>query len=250
MPGPCRLSHPDRATVLFIADLHLERQRPAMIDAFERFCAGPARAGAAIYILGDLFEVWIGDDDDDPAWDRVRDALRGLTAAGMAVYFMAGNRDFLLGEQFAESTGIQRLAEPTLIALGEQRTLLCHGDTLCTDDVQYQAFRAQVREPRWQREFLARPLAERRGIAAGLREDSGGAIAGKSAAAMDVNAEAVRALCREHGADRLIHGHTHRPGRDDWTIDGRPVARWVLADWFDAASMLRARHGAIAAEAI
>ncbi len=235
----------DAATVLFIADLHLDPGRPGMSDAFHDFCAGPARTARAVYILGDLFEVWIGDDDDDPVWDRVIDAIGALSAHGVAVHFMPGNRDFLVGDRLLARTGMVRLDDIELITLGERRTLLCHGDTLCTDDTAYQTFRRQVRSAEWQRDFLARPLAERRRIAAGLRDNSGDAMSGKSAGEMDVNADALRTTCREQAVERIIHGHTHRPTRDQWTIDGKTVERWVLADWFTTGSMLRARDGGI-----
>lgn len=237
----------DDATVLFIADLHLDPARPAMIEAFRSFCAGPARTARAVYILGDLFEVWIGDDDDEPAWAGVVDALAALSASGVAVHFMPGNRDFLVGEDLLARTGMHGLGDVERIELGGRPTLLCHGDTLCTDDTGYQDFRAQVRDPVWQRRFLARPLAERRAVAAGLRDDSGNAMSGKSAAEMDVNPEALRALCREHGVERIIHGHTHRPMHDEWHLDDRVVGRWVLADWFARGSMLRAQGGDIEA---
>ena len=243
MPPPVRAHYTDDATVLFLADLHLDASRPAMTEAFCRFCAGPARAADAVYILGDLFEVWIGDDDDDPYWTPILDALSGLTASGVPVYFMAGNRDFLVGAEFVARTGVEYLADPDLIALGRRRAVLCHGDTLCTDDRDYQAFRRRVREPQWQRDFLARPLGERREIAAGLRADSGTAMAAKSVTAMDVNPDAARELCRQQAADCLIHGHTHRPGHDYWTVDGHAVERWVLPAWFSAPSILRARGG-------
>ena len=246
MPPAARAHYPDDATVLFIADLHLDASRPAMTDAFCAFCAGPARSADALYILGDLFEVWIGDDDDDPTWEPVLDALAGLTASGVPVHFMAGNRDFLVGEDFVYRTGVEHLADLDLITLGGRRTVLCHGDTLCTDDHDYQAFRRQVREPGWQRDFLARPLAERRAIATGLRADSGTAMADKSATTMDVNPDATRELFRQYSADRLIHGHTHRPGHDRWVVDGRTLERWVLADWFSVPSMLRAHRGSLA----
>lgn len=237
----------DDATVLFVADLHLDPGHPRMIDAFRAFCTGPARTARAVYILGDLFEVWIGDDDDDPAWDRVIDAIGALSAHGVAVHFMPGNRDFLVGERLLARTGMLRLEDVEVITLGGRRTVLCHGDTLCTGDTAYQRFRHQVRSPEWQCDFLARPLAERRRVAAGLRDDSGDAMTDKSAGEMDVNADALRALCREQAVERIIHGHTHRPGQDRWEVDGTTVDRWVLADWFTAGSMLRARDGGIEA---
>ncbi len=240
-----RAAYADDATVLFLADLHLDPARPAMLQAFHAFCAGPARQARAVYILGDLFEAWIGDDDDHPAWAEVTASLAALTARGIALYFMPGNRDFLVGEAFLEATGAIGLADIELIDLGGRRTVLCHGDTLCTGDTAYQAFRARVRAADWQREFLARPLADRRALAAGLREDSGSAMSGKTVAAMDVQPEAVRTLCRKHRAERIIHGHTHRPTHDRWDVDGRSVDRWVLAAWFDTARFARARDGAV-----
>ena len=240
-----RARYADDATVLFLADLHLDPARPGMLAAFHAFCSGPARAARAVYILGDLFEVWIGDDDDEAAWAAVAESLAGLVARGIAVHFQAGNRDFLVGERFLGRCGAIGLDDIEVIELGGRRTVLCHGDTLCTDDSSYQAFRAQVRDPAWQRDFLARPLAERRAFAAGLREDSGRAMASKTPAEMDVNPDALRALCREQAADRVIHGHTHRPVHDRWSIDGRAVDRWVLADWFDRGSYLYARDGTL-----
>jgi len=235
-PAP---SHHGHEPVLFVADLHLDPARPEMIKRFEEFCAGPARAAQAVYILGDLFEVWIGDDDDDPQVARVLDAVAALVhAAGIPAWFMVGNRDFLVGDRFHEYTGLQPLPDEQLIDLFGRRALLCHGDTLCTDDVDYQRFRAMVRDPAWRREFLERPLAERRHVAENLRLDSGEAMADKSADAMDVNEAAVVDALRRHRADCLIHGHTHRPGMHTHHVDGRSVERWVLGDWYESASML------------
>lgn len=236
---------------MFIGDLHLDPARPEMIARFEDFCAGPARSAQALYILGDLFEVWIGDDDDDPGMARVLDALAALTlAAGVPAWFMVGNRDFLVGERFHRRTGLRALPDEQVIDLFGRSTLLCHGDTLCTDDVDYQRFRAMVRDDEWQREFLARPLAERRHMAENLRRDSGEAMAGKEDAAMDVNEDAVLEAIRRHGADCLIHGHTHRPGMHRHEVDGRPVERWVLGDWYQQASMLTATLSGIEARTI
>lgn len=245
MPAPPRARYADDAAVLFLADLHLDPVRPAMLDAFHTFCTGPARHARAVYVLGDLFEAWIGDDDDDPAWTAIRDALAALTARGVAVHFQAGNRDFLVGADFLAATGAIGLGDIEVIELGGRRTVLCHGDTLCTDDTAYQALRARVRDRAWQRDFLARPLAERRYLAAGLRDDSGSAMSGKTAAEMDVNPQALRALCRDQAAERIIHGHTHRPGHDRWRVDGATVERWVLGDWFERGSYLRAKDGTV-----
>ncbi len=224
---------------LFISDLHLDPQRPYMLALFRRFLAGiDAEACDGLYILGDLFEAWIGDDEDDPVLLRVLEDLAALSARGVPLSLMHGNRDFLIGERFAERTGARLLADPSVIDLYGRPTLLMHGDTLCTDDVDYQAFRAQVRNPDWQAAFLARPLAERRAIAAGLRETSKTETAGKAAEIMDVNAEAVVRALAEQGVDRLIHGHTHRPALHRLEVAGRAAQRIVLGDWYQTGSAL------------
>ncbi|WP_374264906.1 UDP-2,3-diacylglucosamine diphosphatase [Zoogloea sp.] len=216
----------------FISDLHLCADRPALTAVFERYLAGPARGAQALYILGDLFEYWAGDDDlDDPLNTHVAAQLAALAAVGCRIYFMPGNRDFLLGADFARRAHLEILPEPTLVPLGDTSALLCHGDSLCTDDLAYQAFRQQVRNPAWQVQFLGQPLATRKQIIAGVRMQSEAAKSGKAAAIMDVNAEAVAALLRQHGFPRLIHGHTHRPAEHRVDVDGHTCERWVLADW-------------------
>jgi UDP-2,3-diacylglucosamine hydrolase len=216
----------------FISDLHLSADRPELTALFERYLTGPARAAYSLYILGDLFEYWAGDDDlDDPLNRRVADALAAFAESGCNIHFMAGNRDFLLGSEFAARARLHILDEPTLIQLGEQRTLLCHGDSLCTDDLAYQAFRAQVRNPAWQAQFLTQPLAVRKQIIAGVRMKSETAKSEKDAAIMDVNGDTVAALLRQHGFPLLIHGHTHRPAVHQVEVDGQRCERWVLADW-------------------
>ncbi len=216
----------------FISDLHLSADRPALTALFERYLAGPARAAARLYILGDLFEYWAGDDDlDDPLNTHVAGLLAALAGAGCQVSFMPGNRDFLIGADFASRAGLQILAEPARIELGKQAFILCHGDSLCTDDVAYQAFRKQVRNPAWQAQFLGQPLAVRKQIIAGVRMKSEEAKSEKAAAIMDVNADAVAALFRGHGFAPLIHGHTHRPAEHRIVVDAQPCERWVLADW-------------------
>jgi UDP-2,3-diacylglucosamine hydrolase len=218
-------------TTLFVSDLHLEPTRPAITTLFLDFLEQRARRAEALYILGDLFEVWIGDDDDaKPGW-AVATALRALIDQGIPVYFLHGNRDFLLGNRFAAASGILLLPESVVIELAGERVLLLHGDTLCTDDVEYQAFRAQVRDPAWQARTLALPLAQRRMLAGRLRETSQSATRQKAADITDVNPTAVDQALRAHGVRHLIHGHTHRPALHDWMFDGQPARRAVLGDW-------------------
>jgi len=225
-------------TTLFISDLHLDESRPRLVAAFEELLAGEARGARALYILGDLFESYIGDDDDAPLNARVAHATRKVRDAGVPVYFMHGNRDFLLGEDYAVRAGMTVLADPAVIELTGERVLLMHGDTLCTDDVEYQKFRALVRDPQWQQAFLAKPLAERRAFAAQARGESRKHTASAKPEIMDVNQIAVEATMRRHGVRRLIHGHTHRPATHHFDIDGRKAERIVLGDWYEQASSL------------
>jgi len=251
MADPTPTGFPAVSTpALFIADIHLAPERPDIMAAFERFCRGPARAAASVYILGDLFEVWVGDDDDDPAWEPVLQTLADLAGAGVAVHFMPGNRDFLVGEQFARATGVRLLPDHTAVRIAGDPTLLLHGDDLCTDDVDHQAFRRAVRDPEWRAGFLARPLTERRAIAARMRAASLESMTTKSATMMDVSPGAVTDVCRQWGVRRLIHGHTHRPARHEHEIDGVRVERWVLGDWFEQASILRADDAGVRATGI
>jgi UDP-2,3-diacylglucosamine hydrolase len=226
-------------TTLLISDLHLEADRPELTQLFLDFLATRARRAAALYILGDLFEAWIGDDDDAPLAGDVTAALAALTGAGVATYFVHGNRDFLVGEQFAARTGVELLPEETVVEIGGVRTLLLHGDSLCTDDVAYQQFRAQARNPAWQRGMLAQPLAVRRAFAAQARAESGKHAATASMDIMDVNAGAVRAALARHDVRRMIHGHTHRRAMHAFELGGRRVERIVLGDWHAAGSALR-----------
>jgi UDP-2,3-diacylglucosamine hydrolase len=229
---------------LFVSDLHLAAQRPQMRAAFVRLLRSEARSAQALYILGDLFDYWIGDDDlEQPQHAELAAEIRALADTGCAVYFMAGNRDFLLGERFSAASGMSALADPARIELGGVPTLLLHGDTLCLDDADYQAFRRQVHDVRWQQQFLAQPRVQRREIALKLRADSESSQQLKTEAIMDVSPRAVEAAFRAHGCTRMIHGHTHRPGRHEHRIDGRSCERWVLADWYRRATYLRCDAG-------
>jgi UDP-2,3-diacylglucosamine hydrolase len=193
-----------------------------------------------LYVLGDLFEYWVGDDDlDDPFNAVVAGFFRRFAAGGAKLYLLHGNRDFLVGERFSRETGATLLPDPALVG----DTLLMHGDTLCTDDDDYQAWRRTARSTAWQAEFLAKPLAERRSVVRGLREKSKEVIQAKAADIMDVNADAVHDALRRHGATRLIHGHTHRPGLHVLEVDGRRCERWVLPDWYGAGGYLDVSGG-------
>lgn len=227
-------------TTLFISDLHLTAARPAITQLFLDFLAREARAAQALYILGDFFEYWIGDDAVEQAeYQPIIKALRALASAGTAVFLMHGNRDFLFGERFARESGCRLLADPSRIDLYGTPVLLMHGDTLCTDDVEYLAFRAMTRAEQWQREFLARPMAERDAIARDYREESRRSTAEKAPEIMDVTQAAVVAMLRDHGVRHLIHGHTHRPGDHVFDLDGAPARRIVLGDWYEQGSVLR-----------
>ena len=225
---------------LFISDLHLDDSRPAVVEGFERFLSRTAAGADALYILGDLFEYWVGDDGlAMPLPARAAEALSQL-AVRVPVYFMHGNRDFLVADRFAAASGAKLLADPTVVDLYGKPTLLMHGDTLCTGDVAYQKFRAQVRSPAWQSAVLAKPLAARIAMARQLRETSDAAKGEKGMEIMDVAPEAVEAAFRAHACDTLIHGHTHRPGRHEHVVDGRKCVRWVLPDWYGRGGYLEA----------
>ena len=218
---------------LFISDLHLSEERPAANERFIGFLEGKAREAEALYILGDFFEYWIGDDDLEAPFNAViAGLLRGLTRHGVPLHVMHGNRDFLLGQDFCRATGAQLLPDPSVIEIEGESTLLAHGDTLCTDDHDYQAWRRVARSQEWQREFLAKPRAERRRMILGLREKSRAVVQAKPADIMDVNDGAVVEALRAHGVRRLVHGHTHRAGRHEHAVDGRRCERWVLPDWY------------------
>lgn len=217
-------------STLFISDLHLSHQTPQVMDGFFAFLRTTAGNAEHLYILGDFFDAWIGDDDDDPLIHKVKEQLKQFTRH-CPVSFMHGNRDFLIGEQFAEDTGVCLLPEQAVIDLYGRNALLLHGDTLCTTDAEYMQFRAMVRAPQWQQQVLALPLEQRRLMAADLRAKSQSMNAIKAEDIMDVTPEEVVAVMAEHQVDLLIHGHTHRPGTHKLIVDNRPAERWVLGDW-------------------
>jgi UDP-2,3-diacylglucosamine hydrolase len=231
------------AATLFISDLHLSGERPAISERFFEFVHRQASRAAALYILGDLFEYWIGDDeldaaDGDPLAHRVAEALGELSRRGVGVAFMHGNRDFLIGRRFSEASGARLLADPSVEKVAGVRTLLMHGDTLCTDDHDYQAWRLTARSRAWQQDFLAKSLAERRSTLQALREKSKEVVGAKPAEIMDVSDLAVIEALRMHGLTRLVHGHTHRPARHVLEVDGRRCERWVLPDWYERGGYL------------
>ena len=224
---------------LFISDLHLSPDTPAATDALTHFLRNTAPAADALYVLGDLFEYWIGDEGlEQPFAKSLAQAFRALADGGVPVYFMHGNRDFLLGKRFALASGMKLLTDPNVVDLYGTRTLLMHGDTLCSDDVEYQKFRVMVRDPAWQQAFLAKPLDERMRMAREVRGRSEQAKQVKDMTIMDVAPATVDNALRSHGYARLIHGHTHRPARHEHKVDGRDCERWVLADWYDHGSYL------------
>jgi len=225
---------------LFISDLHLCHTRPAITALFVEFLQYAAINATSLYILGDLFEYWAGDDDIDDAHHRqVIDAIK-LLSVKTSVYFIHGNRDFLISHGFAGAANIQLLADPTLLQAYGKRILISHGDALCTDDVAYQTFRTQVRNPAWQQQFLAQPLSSRKLQIEALRMRSETEKSQKSETIMDVNEGAVQALFQAYNyPDLLIHGHTHRPAKHVLEIDKYYCERWVLGDWYDQGSCLK-----------
>ena len=225
---------------LFISDLHLDPSRPQITDLFENYLASDeVRHADALYILGDLVEAWIGDDDDAELPQRIAAATRAVRDAGVPVYFMVGNRDFLLGEVFAERAGLTLLDDGTVHHIHGRPTLLMHGDVLCTDDVAYQTVRQQVRNPEWQKQILSMPLEARRAFAAKAREDSKAHTGSTMESIMDVNGDAVAEAMRKAGVTRLIHGHTHRPAVHAFELEGNAAERIVLGDWYEQGSVLQ-----------
>jgi len=225
---------------LFISDLHLCASRPRTTQIFLRFLRETAPQAEALYILGDLFEYWLGDDElSAPHHAETTQALAQLASGGVKVFLLHGNRDFLIGVAFAQAAGMHLLNDPSLIDLYGVPTLLMHGDTLCSDDADYLAFRAKVRNPAWISAFLAQPLAQRQTLIRQWREQSEQEKQHKSEAVMDATPATIAATLRDYGYPRLIHGHTHRPARHSHSVDGHSCERWVLPAWYDEGGYLR-----------
>ncbi|RDB43017.1 UDP-2,3-diacylglucosamine diphosphatase [Halomonas sp. DQ26W] len=228
-------------TTLIVSDLHLHPEAPEVTDSFLGWLQTRAQGADALYILGDFFEAWVGDDlldlvDVDTSGNAalavdIATALHQLADDGTAIYLMHGNRDFLLGQRFATAAGAKLLADPALVVFHDAPILLMHGDSLCTRDEAYMAFRAQARQPEWQQQVLAMPITDRITLAASLRQQSGEATSNKADDIMDVTPDEVVQTMRDHGVTTLIHGHTHRPAVHDLDIDGTPAQRVVLGDW-------------------
>jgi UDP-2,3-diacylglucosamine hydrolase len=228
---------------LFISDLHLHPARPAINECFLRFLEDVRGNARALYILGDLFEAWVGDDHPEASYAPVKQALARCNRSGTPVFLLHGNRDFLLGNQFAAETGCSLLEDPVRIDLYGSQALLMHGDTLCTDDTDYQTLRARVRDPEWQRQALVLPLKERLELAAQARELSALSTDAKDAAIMDVNQQEVLRMFARHDVSLLIHGHTHRPGIHRLEYAGRERRRIVLGAWYEQGSVLSVEDG-------
>ncbi|MBI3044268.1 MAG: UDP-2,3-diacylglucosamine diphosphatase [Betaproteobacteria bacterium] len=225
---------------IFVSDLHLTPDRPRASELFFDFIGCAAPQAEALYILGDLFEYWVGDDDLGDAFNAsIAGALRALSGKGTALYFLHGNRDVLIGQAFAARCEAKLIADPTIVDLYGTQSLVMHGDSLCTDDVEYQKFRVYSHDPANQRRFLALPLDARREQMLGMRAESEKSKQEKSAEIMDVAPAAAEQAFRESGCTRLIHGHTHRPARHIHVVDGRACERWVLTDWYGRAGYLR-----------
>ena len=224
---------------LFISDLHLVAESPDIGEQLLALLEGEARGAETLYILGDLFESWVGDDDPNEHYAAIKSALRALVDTGVPVFFMHGNRDFMIGADFAEETGVQILPDPTSIELHGDKVLLSHGDALCTDDVEYQQVRTMVRNPEWQAMMLAKPIEERLAFAAHARAQSMERNQSLSEEITDVNQGEVNNLINEYGVDILLHGHTHRPAVHEVDLGDRTAKRIVLGDWYEQGSIVR-----------
>jgi len=223
---------------LFISDLHLAPERPDIIQLFITFLKDQAANAESLYILGDLVEYWLGDDDNAEGLTEAFDCMKQLSDNGLAIYLMHGNRDFLMGEAFATRTGCKLIHEPFIAEFDKTPVLLMHGDILCTDDVRYQELRIMLRNPAWQADFLSKPLAEREQMAIALRKQSQEETQTKAADIMDVNEAAVNQAFIDSDVTLMIHGHTHRPAVHELEVNGSTVKRIVLGDWYSQGSVL------------
>lgn len=224
--------------ILFISDLHLSPERPEIIELFLKFLDDKARSANKLFILGDFVEYWLGDDDKAIGLEPAFKKLKQLSDTGVEIYLMHGNRDFLMGEQLAERCGCTLMNDPHVEKLNGKQVLLMHGDTLCTDDIEYQKLRIMLRNPAWQQNFLSKPLVERIMMAKALRERSEQETQSKSAEIMDVNQNAVAQAFKDHNVKLMIHGHTHRPAIHRNKYNGKDCTRIVLGDWYKKGSYL------------
>lgn len=230
-------------TVAFISDIHLARERPAAFELFEKFMVASRRL-EQLYILGDLFDYWVGDDGAETlGYTAVEELIRKAVDARVRVFFLHGNRDFLVGEQFLRRTGCELLPDPSIVSLYGRNFLLSHGDSLCTDDVKHQEWRKSTHSPQWKSEFLKQPLEDRISTAIALRRHSETGKLGKDLAIMDVTQTAVEKLLRQYNVNTMIHGHTHRPAVHEFTLDKKPAWRYVLGEWGTRNSVLYYQHG-------
>lgn len=223
---------------LFISDLHLAPERPDIIQLFIQFMNNQAAQAESLYILGDLVEYWLGDDDNAEGLNEAFESMKKQADNGLKIYLMHGNRDFLMGEQLAQKIGCKLIHEPYIAKLNNQPVLLMHGDILCTDDLRYQELRLMLRNPAWQQDFLSKPLAEREQMALALRKQSQEETQTKNSDIMDVNADAVCKAFIDNDVSLMIHGHTHRPAVHDLEVNNKPVKRIVLGDWYNEGSVL------------
>ena len=226
-------------TKLFISDLHLDPSRPAATEAFLNFLKGPARSATDLYIIGDLFESWIGDDDPNPLYQGITAAINEVAQAGVRCFFMAGNRDFVVGEDFLQRAGMTRLHDPALISIGHASVLISHGDIYCTDDLGYQRYRRIVYNPVIRAIYDSLPFFMRSWVVNRIRSSSQSNIVFKPPKIMDVNPAAIENALKEHGVNIMLHGHTHRPAIHEFQANGSPAKRIVLGDWYKEGSVLR-----------
>ncbi|MYD75101.1 MAG: UDP-2,3-diacylglucosamine diphosphatase [Gammaproteobacteria bacterium] len=230
--------------ILFISDLHLTRDNPGGLERFAQFVSGISDRTRQLYMLGDVFDFWIGDDGAKIlGHDRIEDRLCTLSSSGLELFFVPGNRDFLVGQDFASRTGCTMLEDPSVIELDGERILLTHGDTLCVDDIEHQQSRAVMLSSKWRVAFLNKPLEERLDTALSLRMKSEESKQSKPMSIMDINQSHLEKVMLAHGVKTVIHGHTHRPGIHEFSLDGLPARRYVLGDWYTQNSILSYRSG-------